>query len=62
MTDFIGPEFPEGIALRHSGDWSDKDIVRTVGTPDNRVWGLFVNRQSFVPMALKHCFRWSTPE
>ena len=48
MTDFIGPEF--------SGVWSDKDIVSAVGTPDNMVWGLFDNRESFVPTALNHCF------
>ena len=55
MTDFIGPEFIPG-------DGCAKDKVSTVGTPDNRVWGLFDNRISFVPMALNHCFRWSTPE
>ena len=49
MPDFIGPEFIPG-------DGCDKDIVSTVGTPDNRAWGLFDNRESFVPTALNHCF------
>ena len=40
----------------------DKDIVCTVGAPDNRAWGLFDNRESFVPTALNHCFRWPNPE
>ena len=34
----------------------------SIGTPDNRDCGLFDNRESFVPTALKHCFRWTTPE
>ena len=55
MTDFIGPEFIPGAGC-------DKDIVSTVGTPDNRAWGLFDNRESFVPTALNHSFCWYTPE
>ena len=60
-SDLIAPEFPEGIALRHSGVWSDKEIVSTVGPIDKRVWGLFDNCESFVPTALNHCFIWVYP-
>ena len=47
--------------MQYSRCGCDKDIVSTVGTPDNRAWGLFDNRESLVPTALNHCFDLAYP-